>query len=249
MAWYKRTIAWSESTSLGITWGIIDSVPYIGENAFASDEITQFMNEAFVLHQTLVLPSYDIGGVAELELSNFTIRALGMNTINQYELSYNFYALQIGYRLDTAIGEGNYRIFSFATNEQFLSWDMSSLANLDGHGFSFDQRLGTILGAFLRFAWQKDEAIVNYDQFYSGGLNVNGSLWGRASDEVGLAIAYEKGANLSEFDNLKVAEAYVKVKVLERTDLTLDVQYIDQTKKDGRRDAGTVYGFRINSFF
>src|SRR4030067_2469197 len=79
-AWYKHTFTLSEDVSLGITGSIIDATAYIDDNNFANDEISQFMNEIFVNKKNVNLPSYDLGGVIELNVSNFSIRALMMNT-------------------------------------------------------------------------------------------------------------------------------------------------------------------------
>ena len=45
------------------------SIPtiYVDENAYANDEFTQFMNEAFVNSRNAFLPSYDMGGASGLE--------------------------------------------------------------------------------------------------------------------------------------------------------------------------------------
>lgn len=80
-AWYKHKFVFSENVSLGITGGIIDATAYIDDNAFANDEIAQFMNSIFVNNSLANLPSYDLGGVAELDISNFSIKGV----INEYK--------------------------------------------------------------------------------------------------------------------------------------------------------------------
>lgn len=47
-AWGKYSFEFSESHSLRLSGGIIDSTDYVDENAFANDEYNQFLNEAFV---------------------------------------------------------------------------------------------------------------------------------------------------------------------------------------------------------
>jgi porin len=56
-AWYKRTFRFSENMELGITGGIIDGTAYLDDNAFANDELGQFMNEVFVNSPVANLPS------------------------------------------------------------------------------------------------------------------------------------------------------------------------------------------------
>jgi hypothetical protein len=73
-AWYKHTFTLGEDATLGTTFGIIDSTGYLDENAYANDEFTQFMNEAFVNSGGFNLPSYDAGAALELALGDWEIR-------------------------------------------------------------------------------------------------------------------------------------------------------------------------------
>jgi len=144
-AWYKHTFKFSEQVSLGVTGGIIDATRYIDDNEFANCETSQFMNQIFVNHKNTNIPSYDIGGVAELDISNFSIRGLIMNTKHEAEdrifKSYNYYALQAGYAVDTAIGKGNYRLYGFTTSKSFADSNETGEERLQGFGISADQQL------------------------------------------------------------------------------------------------------------
>ena len=77
-AWYKHTFAFSEATSLAVTGGIIDSTVFLDDNAFANDEKTQFMNQIFVNHKNVNIPSYDLGAALELNVSSFSIRGVAI---------------------------------------------------------------------------------------------------------------------------------------------------------------------------
>ena len=114
-AWYKRTFKFLDHMELAVTGGIIDSTGYIDDNAFANDETGQFMNDIFVNSTLANLPSYDIGGAAELEIADFSVRAVVMNSRNEEDNNYNYYALQLGYSPDTPLGQGNYRVYGFTT--------------------------------------------------------------------------------------------------------------------------------------
>ncbi|MDQ7786377.1 MAG: carbohydrate porin [Thermodesulfovibrionales bacterium] len=252
-AWYKHTFFLSENATLGIIGGIIDSTSYIDDNTFANCERSQFMNEAFVNHRNVNLPSYDLGGVIELDVSNFTIRALAMNS--KFEsgddefTNYNYYAVQAGYKLVTVFGEGNYRVYGYTTNDRFQCPDEVEKGSLQGLGISADQKLSEIVGIFLRASWQDDEAVIDHDKVYSGGMNINGKLWGRENDEIGVAYGFLDGACGSDIDRTVAAEAYVRVQVSQFSDLTLDLQYIDDDlKMDADRD-GFIYGVRANAYF
>ncbi len=252
-AWYSHTFQFSETVALSATGGIIDSTAYIDDNNFANCECSQFMNEAFVNHRNVNLPSYDLGGVVELNVSDFSIRALAMNTKSESGedgfTNYNYYALQGGYRLNTALGEGNYRLYGFTTNERFQCPEEGKKDNLQGFGISADQKLGNIVGVFVRTSWQDDAAVVDHDTIYSGGININGNLWGREDDEIGIGYAYLNGACASDIDYSAAFETYAKFKVSAFNDVTLDVQYLkDIMKESGDRD-GFIYGIRMNAYF
>lgn len=252
-AWYKRTFTLSENMNLGVTGGIIDATAYIDDNNFAKCECSQFMNEAFVNHRNVNLPSYDLGGVIELNVSNVSIRALAMNT--KFEsaddgfTNYNYYALQVGYRLESAMGEGNYRLYGFMTNDRFQCPDGDRKDNLQGFGISADQRLNDIIGVFARASWQDDEAIIDHDEVYSVGAQINGKLWKREHDEIGIGLAYLNGACVSDIDYSVAFETYAKFKISDFSDVTLDVQYIkDKMIEDNIKD-GFIYGIRMNAYF
>ena len=188
-AWYKRTFMFSDHMKLAITGGIIDSTGYIDDNAFANDQVAQFMNDIFVNSTLANLPSYDIGGAAELEIRDFSVRTVVMNSRNEEDNNYNYYALQLGYSPDTPLGEGNYRVFGYTTGSEFENWDESKKEKLQGIGLSLDQELGSIVGVFARAGWQDDDAAIDHDAMYSGGINISGELWGREDDAAGLGYA------------------------------------------------------------
>jgi len=252
-AWYKHTFRFSDGVSLGITGGIIDATAYIDDNTFANDEVAQFMNEVFVNHKNVNLPSYDLGGIVEFDISNFSISGLIMNT--KYEAgedtfkNYNYYALQLGYKVDTILGEGNYRVYGYTTNERFPARDGGDNENLLGFGISADQKLSKIIGVFARAGWQDDNAVIDHDAVYSGGVNVNGKLWGREADEIGLAYAYLDGAHKGDIDHTDAMETYLKFKISDYNDVTFDIQYINDDLKQGKDQDGIIYGVRLNAYF
>lgn len=252
-AWYKHTFTLSKDVSLGLTGGIIDATKYIDDNKFANCECSQFMNEVFVNHTNVNLPSYDIGGIVELNIFNLSIKGLMMNT--KFEIKddvfrgYNYYALQLGYTINTPLGEGNYRVYGFTTNDRFPCWDERGKGSLYGYGISADQELTQIIGAFARFSWQNDKAVITHDEVFSGGINISGKLWGRETDEIGLGVAYLDGADCSNIDNTNAFETYAKFKISDFSDITFDIQYVNDNMKHEKDKDGFVYGIRVNAYF
>jgi len=252
-AWYKHTFTFSAQTSLGVTGGIIDTTAFIDDNAFANDETGQFMNEVFVNHRNVNLPSYDLGGAVELNVSNVSIRGVVMNTKHEagddLYTNYNYYALQLGYALDTSLGKGNYRIYGFTTSKRFEDWDEAGKERLKGIGISLDQELSPIVGVFARAGWQDDAAVIDHQSLYSGGVNINGKLWGREDDAIGIGYAYLVGADDSDIDNTNALESYIKFQLSKYNDVSLDVQYIDDNMKHDEDRKGFIYGLRANAYF
>jgi hypothetical protein len=250
-AWYKHTFAFGEEQTLGITGGIIDATDYLDENTYANDQNTQFMNEALVNGPHAFLPSYDLGGALEWEKGPVAVKGLIMQVgENDEGNSYHFYGLQAGYTLETSLGPGTYRVLVDATSDDFSDPDGTGTEPLKGVGISFDQALGDILGVWIRCGWSDDKALIDFRDLYSGGIDINGKLWGRDQDNIGVGYARLSGGN-QDIDKAQVLEGYVRVGLNEILALTLDVQYLDDTyKQDAGSDAdGWITGIRLVAEF
>jgi porin len=251
-AWYKHTFQFNDENSLGITGGFIDSTGYLDENAFANDEYTQFMNEALVNGPNGFFPSYDMGGALEWEFGRIAVKGVVMNVGDTGEnanvrTSYNFYGAQLSYSLNTELGEGNYRLVVDGTSEDFFKPEGGSEKEaLQGLTLSFDQQLGDIFGAWLRLGWQDDSAAITYEGIYSGGININGSIWGRQQDNIGVGYAYLDGASQvnQDIDKSHVLEAYVRFLLNDFIALTADVQYLKDDMRVGESPDGLILGLR-----
>jgi len=246
--WYEHTFSLWQSSALELTGGIIDATDYIDENAYSNCEYTQFMNQALVNAPNGFAPSYDIGAAAEWEIGSWEITALGMNVgENDDGRNYNFFAAQIGYKLNTDLGEGNYRVIGQMTNKKFLD-ENGNEEKLMGAFISFDQQLGEILGAWIRCGWQDDQVLIDYDTLFSGGLNITGKWYGREQDTVGLGYAYLNGKN--DYDYTQVAEVYWRFVLNEFFAATADLQYMEEKFKTGRDDLdGIIGGVRLTAEF
>ncbi len=253
-AWYKHTFKFSDEHTLGLTGGIIDSTDYIDDNAFANDEYTQFMNQALVNGPHCFLPSYDLGGAVEWDIAGFSIRgvamALGTNgEEGEFEEPYNFYGLQFGYKVDFGMGEGNYRLLIDSTSDDFSNVAATKKERLSAVSISFDQQLGDVLGLWLRFGWQDDEAAIDYKDSYTGGVNISGNLWGREQDNIGIGYAHLRGGNL-DVDKTDVFEIYGRFALNDIFAITGDVQYMKDSYKNGGDDPSAwIFGLRATAEF
>lgn len=257
--WYSHRFEIQKNISLILKAGIIDPTAFIDDNAYADNEIAQFMNEVFVNNTVANLPSYDGGVAVEFQWNNFHLRLVGMQSKNENRRmdirKYNWVGAQVGYKLDTSLGEGNYRIYAYTTNKRFENWDANAYEPLKGFGLSLDQQLiKDTLGAFFRAGWQDDSAKIDYNRMFSIGLNINGSLWKRKDDELGIGYAYLKSPSKAELKHSQVFEAYIKFKLFSykslSSDITFDYQYIHDKAHDSENTlAGNIYGVRLNFNF
>jgi hypothetical protein len=276
-AWYAHTFNLSEDNSIQITGGIVDPAFYVNENAYANDEYTQFMNEAFVNARNAFLPGYDVGGVLVWKIKDLTFSAVGMNVgENDDGNNYNFYAAEADYRLKTPLGEGNYRVMYSGTSREFLDPTGEDLEKREGWSLSFDQELGPVVGVFLRMAWQSDDALIDFDAEYSGGLDFKGSAWGRERDNIGIGFAYLQApswspATVADMDEApdpqvdevteapaeaaqviaraNAIEAYYRFVVNDYLAVSADVQYMKDKYREGDDVDGWVFGLRAVAEF
>ena len=254
-AWYKHTFTFGDNHTLGLTGGIIDATDYLDENAFANDEYTQFMNCALVNGPHCFLPSYDLGGAVEWEIGGLSIKgaamALGTNgEKGELEEPYNFYGLQFGYRLDFGLGEGNYRLLLDTTSDDFSNVAGTKKERLSSVSISFDQQLGDVLGLWLRFGWQDDEAAIDYKDSYTGGVNIRGNLWGRDQDNIGIGYAHLRGGTL-DVSNTDVFEIYGRFALNDIFAITGDIQYMKDSYKDETHGdpRAWIFGLRATAEF
>jgi hypothetical protein len=248
-AWYKHRFTLNSNSSFEITTGIIDATDYLDENTYAGDEYSQFMSAALVHKVHDFFPSYDLGGALEWDIDNVAVKGVVMNVgAGADEYTYNYYCLQFGYRLNTILGEGNYRIIVDHTSRDF--------EDLQGHKgqartalvLSFDQQFGNILGAWIRFGRQDDDAVVDYQNLCSGGLNIIGKLWGREKDNVGLAYALMNSGNL-DIDTSQVLEAYYRLVLNAHLAISADVQYMQDDLEVAESPRGWILGTRLTAIF
>lgn len=244
-AWYKYTFQFGEGHTLGLTGGLIDSTDYLDENAYSNDEYTQFMNEALANGANAFLPSYDIGGAIEWEVSKIGVKGVVMNSgENDDGNDYLFYGIQFGYTLNTSLGEGNYRILGVGASEDFLDPQGINKESRLAFSLSLDQEFGDIIGGWVRIGRQDDDAAVIFESLYSGGINISGKLWGREDDNIGIGYGYLSGGNL-DIDNTQVAELYARFALNDYFAITPDIQYMRDKYTNGNNIDGFIYGLRV----
>ncbi|MCX7873590.1 MAG: hypothetical protein N2327_04050, partial [Caldimicrobium sp.] len=221
------------------------------------------MNEAFVNNPLANLVSYDYGIALEFEKGPFHLRALGMQSKTDYPTddTYNYYALQVGVRSETSLGEGNYRLYGFTTNKRFPDWHKKKKKALKGWGISIDQDLiKERLGFFLRAGFQSDKAEVDYKSMCSLGFEIKPFSLLNRRPVLGLGYSYLKAPSKNEeLKHTKVLEAYLSIPIYEvekklATHFTLDWQFMKDRLKpsdpsDPKERSGHIFGMRVNLAF
>jgi porin len=248
-AWYKHTFRFSEAHALGITGGIIDATDYLDENAFANDEFTQFMNEALVNGPNGFAPSYDLGGAVEWEFGSFSAKGVAMGVgENDDGDDYNYYAAQLGFHPKIGLGEGNYRVIFSTTTEDFLGPAREKKEARRAALLSFDQELGEVFGAWIRFGWGDDAPVLVWKDLYSGGIDIKGKWWNREQDNIGIGYGYLSGGN-RDIHKTHVLEAYYRYVLNEILSATADIQYLKDEHNDSDDHKGWVLGVRLTAEF
>ena len=252
-AWYKHTFTFGSGQKLGLTAGIIDATDYMDENAYANDEFTQFFNQALINGPNAILPSYDVGGAIEWQMDRLSVKGVAMavgtnGEDGEFESPYNFYGIQLGYRVDSGPGEGNYRMMLNTTSRDFSNVNGEAKERQNTLLFSFDQQLGEILGGWLRFGWKNDDAATLYSDLYSGGLNISGALWGRQGDNMGIGYARIGGGN-KNVNHTDVFEIYTRVAFMQFFAVTGDIQYMKDSVSEGESPEGWIFGLRLTMEF
>ena len=248
-AWYKHNFTLNENTSIGITLGIIGSTGYIDSNEIANDEISQFMNDIFVNNTLANLPDYDTGVAIEFNSGPWSLNTVIMNSENDDQNDYNYYSIQLGYQLTTKWGLGNYRLYGFTTDEEFLDSDGIDKEKLTGIGLSVDQQLNQSTSLFARVGTQQDDAALDHNKMISAGVSISGDSWSRSSDTLAIGFAYLHGANDSEIDHTIALETYYKFMLSEIFDITIDAQWIEDDLESAENAEGYVVGLRFNTNF
>ncbi len=242
-AYYSHTFE-GKDWSFTPTIGIIDGTAYIDGNEYANDELTQFMNDAFVNNPLAEIPSYDLGAVLETNWRNLSLVGLVMNSKNDDGKSYGYYSLQVGLSWRST----NWRLYYYRTSKDFTDYK-GDLSRKEGIGLSADLSVVENVGLFFRLGLNTHPSTGDFKNLYSGGAVLSGAVWGRKNDSFGLGMAYLDGnSKVSGVNDLSVAEVYYKFSINERVEFTLDYQYQNQKQNDGKLTA-SVFGVRLGVFF
>ena len=263
-AWYEHYLF---DRQLTITAGKIDATGYIDTNEYANDECSQFLGHIFRNSAVIDWPDDNNWGgriyIAPEALSFMDIEAIYMEEDGDWENLFDnpFIAAQFNFMpakafdYDEKMWGGNYRTYVWyngAPHAKVNDPGVIERGNV-GFGFSCDQKITDIYGAFGRFGWaDPTKSDLGYD--WSVGVQMIGRYWNREDDVVAIAIGQaipgKEYRDANEYDKSEThLEAYYACKVNDHLTISPDMQIIWEPNGGGTaagKDSDTifVYGLR-----
>lgn len=247
--------------ALTIQFGKLDVHSMTDDNAFANDETDQFLSGIFTRtagSNFAELDQYYAPGLAatySTEMIDLTgVIANGNNSGFNSVIDRPYSAAQINIKPELGRLEGNYRLFYILDGRRYT--DVTSGASTDNTawGISFDQAASDNVGVFIRYSAQDDAVQENVvESAWSLGASIQGALWGRDDDVLGLGYgsinvngntAITTLAGLANPDDETHTEIYYKFGISEHFTVTPDIQVITNNSGNALADTVTVYGLR-----
>ena len=218
---------------LDIVAGKFSVADYFDRNSYSHDPRSQFLNWSLMSTGAWDYPAnvrgYTWGGVLELGLKNYSIRAAATmlpleangNDLNRKISKAYGTMIELERRFRVSDRNGVIRILTFYNRANMGDYRLAvSSSNgtpdvvstreygRDKYGFSVNTELelSRYVGAFARASWNDGNhetwAFTEIDRSVSGGLDFDGAAWKRREDRIGLAIAMN-GISVPHRDYLK----------------------------------------------
>lgn len=246
-----------------LTVGKLDPTVYFDTNNAANDETTQFLADIFVNNIAVDWPDYSYGA----RLSWYPADWLELNTgyleaDGDFEDIFddNFYIAEAVFKPVFGDLAGFYRLYAWRNSGEHekLRDERRTSKTGEGFGISFDQQVHPDVTAFARWGIQ-DHDLYAVRQSWSLGLQVAGSLWGRAEDAFGLAfgradttddyrdLLREEGFGTTPGESR--VEAYYRFQVHDHLAISPDFQWVDGLAGSSRADRVSIFGVRAQLHF
>lgn len=210
--WYEQRLFEGKTK---ITVGKLDPTDYLDKNKYADSDSTQFLGMIFNNSPCIDFPA-NAGAVrlmvAPFDWLHVNYVALAGNA-NLSGLQKNlFHGTEITFSPEIFGRKGNYRFMAWYNNNDYTRWDEPSKTKEYSYGFSFsaDQEITDHVGAFAKVGW-KDPEVFNpsiyarayprsetdvlpapntftLEAMWSAGCQIDGDLWGREHDFLGVAF-------------------------------------------------------------
>lgn len=231
-AWYEQYLL---NKKIAITFGKLDPTCYLDQNEIANDETTQFLSFGFRNNPTIEFPDNSFGIhllYSPFEFLEAEFSLLDADSDWEDVFDGTFLGLQLNFKPHLFNQEGNYRIYVWRNNSNHTYWLNSTRTKEEnyGYGVSIDQNISDWLTGFLRFGYAKPE-VSTLEYAYSLGAQIEGSLWSREKDFLGIAFGQnfpsDDYAQAGNYDNTEThLEIYYSLKLNPHLTLSPDLQVI-----------------------
>lgn len=265
--------------ALVLSIGQLNITGYFDANAYANDERTQFLANAFVNNPTIEFGGSDnfYGPGARLTYTPFKgvdLTAGAFEGDGDYVDTFDrpFVMAEIDVNTGAFGKDGNYRLYywnrqgrpaaSLGDTANPNDPSLEKAAN-QGAGISLDQELAEGVGVWLRAGIQRHK-VAQTDRYVGAGLNLKG-MAGRAGDTIGLGYGVSfmgkdyKGYLADTQPLFRTAaehylELYYDVAVAGATEdtgfhIAPDIQYVINPGGDANAAKFFIYGMRLQTFF
>jgi hypothetical protein len=262
---------------LELTFGKMEPFAFFDQNAAADDETIRFLNNAFV-HNPLLdsggdtgsddygfAPGVRIAYVHEGQESGAWAASLaafgsGPGADLRGSMGGPFVISQLETR--RALAEwlpGTYRAYAW-TNGHGAD-RLGEFERHTGFGISADQRVAPAITAWARFGRELD-GHVRFDAALTGGAEIGGELWRRPGDAIGMAAGFLRTsreyreatadasvAGYAASGTERIFELYYRARVVERFEVTPDVQRVRRAAGDPAAPGIFIVGLRARVGF
>ena len=260
--WYQQLLF---GQRFAVKLGKLDTTIYFDRNRAANDETTQFLGRMFRNNPAIDFPNNTLGLRLALIPVDWIELSYGLFDSTAEWQNFSRHLFNIGeIRIMPRIAGlgGNYRFILWHNNGHHTDWLDQSHTCRGAYGFalSFDQNVSKNIILFARFGWQNpryfnplnvntDGTPFSLEYAWSGGVSLDGAMWGREDDVIGLGFGQAmpspdyKAANpgikaLNEFHT----ELYYNLHIIRNLSVTPDFQaVVNPFGGDSAADKGAIY--------
>ncbi|MBF0171038.1 MAG: carbohydrate porin [Nitrospinae bacterium] len=226
-------------------------------NEYAGDETSQFLNGLFVRSAGVIFAEHEFYYAPTVAVILQPVEVVSLTLAHSKHVgddlfSNGYQAAELGIHLAFGDLAGNYRFGYLRHDVEYHAISDGSVTANTGWFVSADQAVTSGVGLFVRYAKQDDSLVENeVTAALSGGLSLDGDLWGRPGDGIGLAYgALTLNTDLvTEFnEGESVVEAYYRYAVSEGLTVTADAQGFQNLERAEARSV-SVFSLRMQAGF